>query len=304
LIHPAKPVSAFGSGRLEVAESIASPDNPLTARVMVNRIWQHMFGRGIVTTADNFGVYGERPSHPELLDHLAGRFVANGWSIKELIREIALSSTFQQRGEILAEASRIDPLNQLLSHYPVHRLEAESIRDSLLAISGRLGRTLYGPSIQPRREEPSEYRKLFQGPLDGDGRRSIYIKVTRHEGSRFLDTFDFPNPNIARGNRDLSNVPPQALALLNDPFVLDQAGVWAAKLIEQNLPTTEARVEAMFRTALGRMPSAAELERFSGLTRELAGLHKVEPAKVLASNAVWKDVAHAIFNLKELIYVH
>ena len=303
LIHPAKTVGAFGSGRLEVAEMIASPENPLTARVMVNRIWQHMFGRGIVTTADNLGVYGERPSHPELLDHLASRFVTNGWSIKQLIREIALSNTFQQSSKTVPEASPIDPLNQLISHYPVHRMEAESIRDSLLAISGRLDRTLYGPSIQPRRDEPSDYRKLHQGPLDGDGRRSIYIKVTRHEGSRFLDTFDFPNPNIARGNRDLSNVPPQALALLNDPFVLDQAGVWAAKLIEQESPTAEARIDIMFRTALGRLPSAAERERFAGLTRELASLHKVEAAKLLSSSAVWKDVAHAIFNLKELIYV-
>jgi hypothetical protein len=267
---------------------------------MANRIWQHMFGRGIVTTADNLGVYGERPSHPELLDLLASSFVAQGWSVKKLIREIALSNTFQQTGKTVAEASPVDPLNQLLSHYPVHRMEAESIRDSLLAISGRLDRTLYGPSIQPRRDEPSEYRKLYQGPLDGDGRRSIYIKVTRHEGSRFLETFDFPNPNIARGNRDLSNVPPQALALLNDPFVLDQAGVWAARLLEQESPNAEARIDKMFRTALGRMPSEAERERFSRLVRDLASLHKVEAS----SSAVWKDVAHAIFNLKELIYVH
>ena len=300
LIQPVKTVSAFGSGRLEVAEAIASPENPLTARVMANRIWQHMFGRGIVTTADNLGVYGERPSHPELLDLLASSFVAQGWSVKKLIREIALSNTFQQTGKTVAEASPVDPLNQLLSHYPVHRMEAESIRDSLLAISGRLDRTLYGPSIQPRRDEPSEYRKLYQGPLDGDGRRSIYIKVTRHEGSRFLETFDFPNPNIARGNRDLSNVPPQALALLNDPFVLDQAGVWAARLLEQESPNAEARIDKMFRTALGRMPSEAERERFSRLVRDLASLHKVEAS----SSAVWKDVAHAIFNLKELIYVH
>ena len=303
LINPGNKVAGYGSGRLEVAEMIAGPSNPLTARVMVNRIWQHLFGRGIVTTADNLGVYGEPPSHPELLDHLATNFIKNNWSIKALIRDIALSQTFRQSGTTASQSTTVDPLNTLLSQYPVRRMEAESIRDTLLAVSGRLDRTLYGPSIQPRRDEPSDYRKLHQGPLDGDGRRSIYIKVTRHEGSRFLETFDFPNPNIARGNRDLSNVPPQALALMNDPFVLDQAAVWAAKLIDQDAPSAEARIDLMFRTALGRFPNDAERARFTGLTKELASLHKVEPLKLLTSQPVWKDLAHAIFNLKELIYV-
>ena len=304
LINPAQQIKPFGSGRLEVADMIANSKNPLTARVMVNRIWQHMFGRGIVSTADNLGVYGERPSHPELLDHLASKFVSDGWSVKKLIREIALSQTFQQSSKTYGKAAAVDPLNSLLSQFPVRRMEAESIRDTLLAVSGRLDRTLYGPSIQPHRDEPRDYRKLHQGPLDGDGRRSIYTKVTRHEGSRFLETFDFPNPNIARGNRDLSNVPPQALALMNDPFVLEQADVWAARLREREAPSAEARIEQMFRTALGRPPSEAERARFSGLTKELASLHKVEASKILSSQAVWKDVAHAIFNLKELVYVH
>lgn len=285
LIAPGEPFRSTGSGRLELAERIASENNPLTARVMVNRIWQHLFGRGLVASSDNFGVYGEKPTHPELLDGLARRFVDGGWSVKKLIREVVMSETFQQSG------------------YPVHRMEAESIRDTVLAVSGRLDRTLYGPSIQPRRDEPSEYRKLFQGPLDGEGRRSIYIKVTRHEGSKFLETFDFPNPNLARGNRDVSNVPPQALALLNDPFVIEQAGYWAARLIGQDAPTAEARIATMFREALGRLPNEAESARFAGLVKELASLHAVEAGKVMTSQAVWKDVAHAMFNLKEMIYV-
>ena len=117
---------------------------------------------------------------------------------------------------------------------------------------------MYGPSIQPYREEPKDYRKLFQGPLDGNGRRSIYIKVTRHEGSRFLETFDFPNPAVTRGNRDTTNVPSQSPALLNDPFVIDQAEFWANRLIETPAPTVESRLDLMFRTALGRMPDDAE----------------------------------------------
>ncbi len=294
----------FGSGRREIADLIASPTNPLTARVMANRIWLHVFGHGIVPTADNFGVYGERPSHPELLDHLAARFIREGWSIKKQIRYLVLSRAFQQSSKPSAESIAIDPRNLLLSYFPIRRLEGESIRDAILAVSGRLDRTLYGPSIQPYREEPKDYRKLHQGPLDGNGRRSIYLKVTRHEGSRFLETFDFPNPTVARGNRDTTNVPPQALALLNDPFVLDQAAFWAARLIAKQTPTVESRIDSMFRTALGRLPDDAERARFSGLAKELASLHKVapDPSEALKNRDVWKDMAHAIFNLKEFIY--
>ena len=162
--HPGKPVprgflqlitgtpdgfKVFGSGRREIAELIASPTNPLTARVMVNRIWLHVFGRGIVPTADNFGVYGERPSDPELLDYLATRFMREGWSIKNQIRFLVLSETFQQSSQPSAESLTIDPQDRLLSHYPVRRLEGESIRDAILAVSGRLDPTMYGPSLQP-----------------------------------------------------------------------------------------------------------------------------------------------------------
>jgi hypothetical protein len=296
-------IKAFGSGRREIAELIANPANPLTARVMANRIWQYVFGSGIVTTADNFGVYGERPSHPELLDHLAARFVRDGWSVKKSIRRLVLSEAFRQEARASAEAAAADPRNRLLSHFPLRRLEAESIRDAILAVSGRLDRTMYGPGTQPYREEPKDYRKLHQGPLDGNGRRSVYLKVTRHEGSRFLETFDFPNPTVARGNRDTTNVPPQALALLNDAFVLDQAGVWAARLLARQAPTAEARIAAMFREALGRLPDADESARFTGLTKELASLRKTPPEKILDSREVWADLAHAIFNLKEFIYL-
>ena len=301
-----------GSGRRELAELIAAPDNPLTARVMVNRVWQRLFGRGIVATADYFGTYGEPPSHPELLDYLAARFVRDGWSLKKHIRFLVLSKTFQQSSRSSPEATPIDPLNRLLARYPVRRLDAESVRDNILAVSGRLDRTLYGPSIHPYREQPKPYRKLLGGPLDGKGRRSIYLKVTRHEGPRFLEIFDFPNPAVARGTRDVTNVPTQALALLNDPFVVDQAGVWADRLLTRTA-SIEARIESMFRNALGRAPHASERERFRGLAEELAMHHKKDDEKetpdkepadpVLANRDVWKDVAHAVFNLKEFIYI-
>jgi hypothetical protein len=214
-----------------------------------------------------------------------------------------LSQTFQQSSKPSTEALTADPQDRLLSHYPVHRIDGESIRDEILRVSGRLSSAMYGPSVQPHREEPKDYRKLHQGPLDGDGRRSVYIKVTRHEGSRFLETFDFPNPTVARGNRDTTNVPTQALALLNDSFVIQQAGVWADRLIAQEAPSVESRLDSMFRSALGRLPDDAERARFSGLTKELASLHKTAPEKLMASHDVWTDVAHAIFNLKEFIYL-
>ena len=129
------------------------------------------------------------------------------------------------------------------------------------------------------------------------------MKVTRHEGSRFLETFDFPNPTVARGNRDSTNVPPQALALLNDPFVLEQAALWADRVIAQKAPSAEARVDAMFRTALGRLPDDAERARFVSLASETASLRHVDAGKLLDSREVWKDVAHAMFNLKEFVYV-
>jgi hypothetical protein len=295
-------LKASGSGRREIAALIASPGNSLTARVMVNRIWLNVFGRGIVPTADNFGTYGERPTNPELLDYVASQF-RKDWSIKKQIRMLVLSQTFQQSSSGSSESWLKDPEDKLLSHYPVRRLQGESIRDAILAVSGRLNPAMYGPSIQPYREEPKDYRKLYQGPLDGDGRRSIYVKVTRHEGSRFLETFDFPNPTVARGNRDTTNVPSQALALLNDPFVVDQASFWADRLIQDQAPSIDSRIDSMFRAALGRLPDETERARFNGLVTELAARHKTTSDKILETRDVWKDVAQVIFNLKEFIYL-
>jgi hypothetical protein len=297
------PATVNGSGRRELAEIIASPDNPLTARVMVNRIWEHIFGRGIVGTVDNFGVIGDKPTHPELLDYLAKQFVADGWSIKKMIRSMVLSETFRQSGEIDAKAKEADPQNALLHHYPVRRLEAESIRDSILSASGKLDETLFGPSTNPHRDQPQEYRKLFSGPLDGNGRRSLYLKVTRMEGARFLESFDYPTPMATRGNRDVTNVPAQALTLLNDPFVVSEAEECAKHLLSKPAESVDARVRQLFTIALRREPSSIERDRFRGLASELASLHQVSREDLLNSLPVWKDLAHTIFNMKEFIYV-
>jgi hypothetical protein len=303
LEKPGGTFAPHGSGRLELAQRIASADNPLTARVMVNRVWHYLFGAGLVRTVDDFGHLGERPSHPELLDHLAADFVGDGWSIKRLIRRIVVSRTFRMTAHADAKARVADPDNRLLHHYPARRLEAEAIRDVILAASGRLDRTVYGPSIDPWRDKVNADRRLFPGPLDGHGRRSVYIKVNLMEPPKFLGVFDFPGGKVTRGRRDVTNVPAQALALLNDPFVLQQAEVWADRLVKQADATVDARIERMFRAALGRPPAADERERFEQFVARLAELDHVPSAAELTRVAVWRDVAHAMFNLREFITI-
>jgi len=298
-----------GSGRLQLANEIASPTNPLTGRVMVNRVWHYLYGTGIVRTPDDFGHMGEVPSNPALLDYLAGRFVATtsaggqNWSMKKLIRSLVLSETFQMSSVAAPATAQIDPENRLLHHFPARRLEAEAIRDTILAVSGRLDRTLYGPSIQPFRSEPMPERRLFPGPLDGNGRRSIYTKVTLMQGPKFLEVFNFPDPKVAVGRRDVTNVPAQALTLLNDPFVIGQADLWAAKLLETTDSSVAGRVERMFLTSLGRRPTRSEAKRFEQLVTELASLQQLPAGEVLSNRGLWKDVAHSVFNMKEFIYV-
>jgi len=295
--------SPKGSGRLQLAERIASPDNPLTARVMVNRVWHHLFGAGLVRTVDDFGRIGDLPSHPELLDFLAARFVEEDWSVKQLIRQIVLSQTFRASASPSAQAREIDPENRLLSHFPARRLEAEAIRDSILAASGRLDSTLFGPSIQPYRETANNDRRLFPGPLDGAGRRSIYIKFNLMESPKFLSAFNLPGGKVAQGRRDATQVPAQALALMNDPFVLQQADVWAQRLCKSSPTSIAARIDAMFRTAYGRTPSSDEAAAFTMMITELTKLHGVGDGKLLESVPVWRDAAHALFTTEEFIYV-
>ena len=182
-------------------------------------------------------------------------------------------------------------------------MDAESIRDSLLAASGRLDRTLYGLSVAPYREKPNEDRRLFSGPLDGDGRRSVYIKVRLMEGDKFLTGFNFPGSKVTQGRRDVTNVPAQALALLNDPFVIQQAGVWSERMCRQEQDTRQLRIETIFRQALGRPPTEGETHEFDQLVDQLANLYGIPPENVMSDRALWKDVAHVMFNLKEFTFV-
>ena len=292
-----------GSGRLELADRIASLTNPLTARVMVNRIWHHVFGTGIVRTVDDFGHVGELPSHPALLDFLATRFMEEGWSVKRVVRAILLTRAFQMSNHPSNESLETDPQNRLLQHYPARRMEAEAVRDAILATSGRLDHSLYGMSIQPYREKEYADRRLFPGPLDGNGRRSIYIKNNLMEGPKFLAAFNFPGGKVTQGRRDVTNVPAQALALLNDPFVLQQADVWAQKLVARENDSISIRIAAMFQAALNRAPTPDEQSRFEQTVQQFAELHQVPAEGLLKSQAVWKEISHILFNVNEFIYI-
>ena len=301
-----------GSGRLELSELIASSENPLTARVFVNRVWHWVFGSGIVRTPDDFGHLGDRPSHPKLLDYLAHRFVQESWSVKKLVRMLVMTEAFQQSNQAGVRAREADPSNRMLHHYPVRRLDAESIRDAMLAVSGRLDPQLYGVFVDPYRPKSKVVKAdqtYFSGPLDGIGRRSIYLRNTIMEPYKFLETFNKPIPKMPTGRRDVTNVPNQALTMLNDPFVAGQAEFWARRLIANSHESLEQRLTVMFQHALGREPDADELTAWTKAVHDFNALHEGRSGAgsstedLLQSVAVWKDTAHALFNTTEFIYV-
>jgi hypothetical protein len=290
-----------GSGRLELAKQVASADNPLTARVITNRIWHYLFGRGIVPTVDNFGSTGQPPSHPELLDYLANEFVENGWSIKKTIREVVLSSTYQQSSKPNLDNAAIDPTNTLLYRMPIRRLTAESVRDSLLAVSGRLDRKQFGKSVMVHITPFMRNNRSpgGSGPLDGNGRRSIYIEGRRNHLEPLLLAFDKPTPFTAIGRRNVSNSPAQPLILLNNPLVHDQARLWAKSLIAETANDSQ-RIENAYLTAFARPPAdwekAAALEF---LTQQAAKHGESKPEE-----ESWTDLAHTLFNVKEFIFLN
>lgn len=288
-----------GSGRLELAESLLQPDHPLTARVYVNRVWQWVMGAGLVATPNDFGRLGEKPTHPELLDHLATEFIQSGWSTKQLVRRLVRTQTFRQSGGVRDDARTQDPGNRLRHHYPTRRLEAEALRDSLLAVSGRLEPRLYGRPIPPPRVAEDSAKRLFRGPLDGEGRRSLYLQMSIMEPPKFLVGFNLPDLRLPTGRRDMTSVPAQALILLNDPFVLALARHWGQRLVQEPHAAPEERVRAMFAAAFAREPSAQELERWTAAARAFASPGQGD---LLRDEAAWAQLGHALFNTKEFLY--
>ncbi|MBX9627723.1 MAG: PSD1 and planctomycete cytochrome C domain-containing protein [Gemmataceae bacterium] len=260
-----------GSGRKELADWLTRPDHPLTPRVIVNRVWQFHFGEGLVRTPSNFGVLGEPPTHPELLDHLAAKFVRDGWSLKKLHRYILLSATYQQSAAGDPATRAADPDNRLWGRFPRRRLEAEAIRDALLAVSGELDGKAGGPAVRD-----------FASP-----RRTVYLMTIRSDRTGFGPLFDMADSTAPVDKRTVSTVAPQALFLMNHPFVRDRAKAFAARVMG-HAGTTAERLDFAHRLALGRPPTDAE--------REL-GLELVKDGTPEA----WRGWCHLLFQANEFI---
>jgi hypothetical protein len=286
------------SGRLELARWMARGDHPLTARVYVNRVWRWHFGVGLVASTDNFGALGDRPSHPELLDWLASRFVASGWSTKELHRQILNSGTYQMASSHPQPSAALaaDPENRLLWKFPLRRLEAESIRDALLAVTGRLERSLGGKSVPLRnRQFVFDHTSIDHTKYDSL-RRSLYLPIIRNNLYTLFEQFDYPDPTMTTGSRNATVVAPQALLLLNSDLVLDSADTWAGRLLEQEGDDSQ-RIAQAYETAFARPPSAAENQRALEFLGSQRGLTSPERRQA------WADFCHSLLASNEFIYV-
>jgi hypothetical protein len=291
---PAARLPADRSGRLELAHWLSDPKNPLTARVMVNRVWQHLLGEGLVATVDNFGVQGARPSHPELLDELAVRFMDEGWSLKTLIRHIVLSRVYGLAVEENREAAAVDPENRFCWQARRRRLEAEAIRDAILAFSGRLDRRLGGSAVASLGESAvSNSNAQGNLPTDDGVRRSIYLPVIRNHLPAVFDVFDFADPDVATGRRDATTVAGQALYLMNSPWVMEQAEAAAVRLLAQ---AERERLPTLYRRAFGRLPTLAEQRRVDAFLQE-ASRHGT------ADVAAWAAVCQAVFGSAEFRFI-
>ncbi len=278
----AAPVNPQQSGRLELAGWLTSPNNPLTPRVAVNRVWQHLFGQGIVSTVDNFGVSGDTPSHPELLDHLAGRFVNDGWSTKRLVRALVLTRAYQLGSEATAAHKAVDPANKLVWRHAPRRLAAEEVRDATLLAAGTLdparpagspAKSL--PMIELRDNGP-EAKGIYEA-ADASTRRSVYLPLLRGVVPRSLEAFDPVEQTLVTGQRDSTTVPGQALYLLNSGFVRTQALALADKLLADPTAGDTARIETAYRLTLGRSPTAAEAERAAAFVGEYEAAYRDQP---------------------------
>ena len=292
------------SGRLQLAQWLMHPQHPLTARVMVNRIWHHLFGQPIVPTPDDFGAYGTRPTHPELLDHLARRFIEEKWSIKRMIRNIVLSRTYQLDSVPDNTQAAIDPENTWLSRHNRRRLDAESLRDGILQASGQLELTpRSGSDISqldilinwPPGESPSRHRPSRH--------RSIYLCFLRHAPPPELSAFDLPDGVKVMGRRHVTTQPGHGLYLLNNPMVIEQAGLLGKKLIDEAGQTAPDRVKWAYRRILQRNPSEKELGSGIAFVRSLRDTLNPDNTKTGDQSAVWGSFCQALLAANEFRYI-
>lgn len=272
------------SGRLQLANWLTNPQHPLTARVYVNRVWRHLFGRGIVATTDNFGEMGKRPTHPELLDFLANQFIADGWSTKRLIKWIVQTEAYRLAHAANANSAAIDPENRFLWRANRRRADVEVLRDAMLSISGEIDLAQGGRTI----------RKLSQYDLGYEFntvRRSVYVPAFRNSMLDIFEVFDFANPNLVSGNRNSSTLPTQALYLMNSPVVIERARKAALRLCEREFPSEDHRLRWVYQQVLGREPSYRETEETSRFLSEFQD-----------EQVGWASVYHALFASLEFRY--
>ncbi len=290
--NPKPNLESHESGRLQLADWIASPQHPLTARVYVNRIWRHLFGQGLVRTVDNFGFVGQAPSHPELLDYLANEFVSNGWSTKQLIRQIVLSHVYRLSSQDDPVGRAKDDTNRLLWRANRRRVDAEVLRDSILFVSGELDLQPGGLTI----------RKISQYDLGYEFdtvRRSVYVPAFRNSMLDLFEVFDFANPNLVTGDRNTSTLPTQALFLMNNPMIIEQSRKMAARLLSVSGIDDHQRVQLAYRQAIGRPATPGEMHA------ALAYLESLE-SSLQDSNPVvtaWSSFCHALFASLDFRYV-
>lgn len=297
VITPEKPeIAPDASGRLELARWIASNDNPLTARVYVNRIWQHLMGRGIVATPDSFGTTGDRPSHPELLDGLVLRFQRGGWSQKTLIKAIMLSQSYRMQSDRNPRAEAIDPENRLWWRMPRRRLEVEAIRDSMLLASGELDLAIGGSTV------PTNLGNEFDFKYDSR-RRTIYLPILRNGLFDMFEVFDFADPNMVHGRRNVSVLATQALYFMNSPFVHGRSAAAADRLLAIPNLTDDARLEQAYLQTLGRLPRASEIAAAKAFL-DAAGEPTGKSTRADRQRSAWQGIYKALFGSLDFRYVY
>ncbi len=300
------PIPTGESGRLALAKWLVKKDHPLTARVAVNRVWRWHFGQGLVKSVDNFGLIGDKPSHPELLDWLALRFVEGGWSVKALHRQIMLSSTYQMGSAFDAKAAEADPDNRLHWRAPVRRLEAEAIRDSLMAVSGNLDKSVGGPALQHVKNRDYLFDHTSTDKTTYDSRRrSIYLPVIRNNIYDVFQLFDGTDATVINGDRATTTVATQALFMMNGPLMVESATKLTARLLEDKSLDDAGRVRRLYETAYGRPPTDRELDRAkTAVTGFESELTASEPDAVKRRARAWALFGHVLLAANEFVYVN
>ena len=300
---PTPEFSATESGRRQLAEWLTNPSHPLTSRVIVNRIWRWHFGQGLVRTTDNFGLLGEAPSHPELLDWVARRFVGDGWSQKRLHRLLLGSSTYQRSSSPSAELVSHDPENRLLGRSNLRRLEAEEIRDSLLSVSGQLDSTIGGTLLKVKNRGYLFDHTSIDLSDYSSRRRSLYLPVIRNNVFDVFQLLNFPDPAVPTGDRTTTTVAPQALLMMNSEFVMQSAELFAAQLLAQ-IEDDQHRIARMYAVAYAREPSATELnESLSFLNKISESLAQTDSDAIHRRTQAWNILCHTMLASNEFIYV-